>query len=100
MRFDRSRGRNAETYCAPWSTAAGHDERRQEAKDDPTHGGSIAKREYYDLSRMVDQTITGDELLDNLDAVLSAAEAGQSFIVTIREQPVARIVPPDDPVWS
>jgi prevent-host-death family protein len=37
------------------------------------------------------------ELRNNVSAVLSAAEAGESFTVTVRGRPVARVVPLGDP---
>ena len=46
---------------------------------------------------MTDRTIPQRELRNNISAVLHAAEAGQTFTVTIRGRPVARVVPPGDP---
>jgi prevent-host-death family protein len=46
---------------------------------------------------MGDQTIPQRELRNNISAVLRAAEAGETFTVTIRGRPVARVVPPGEP---
>ncbi len=46
---------------------------------------------------MPDQTIAQRELRNNISAVLRAAEAGETFTVTVRGRPVARVVPPGDP---
>jgi prevent-host-death family protein len=45
---------------------------------------------------MADRTIPQRELRNNVAAVLRAAEAGQTFTVTVRGRPVARLVPPGD----
>lgn len=42
---------------------------------------------------MIDRTIAQRELRNNISAVLRAAEAGESFTVTVRGRPVARLVP-------
>lgn len=46
---------------------------------------------------MADKTIPQRELRNNIGAVLRAAEAGETFTVTVRGRPVARLVPPGDP---
>jgi len=46
---------------------------------------------------VADRTIPQRELRNNVSAVLRAAEAGETFTVTIRGRPVARVVPPGDP---
>ena len=46
---------------------------------------------------MPDRTIPQRELRNNVSAVLRAAEAGETFTVTVRGRPVARVVPPGDP---
>lgn len=46
---------------------------------------------------MADRTIPQRELRNNISAVLRAAQAGESFTVTVRGQPVARLVPPGEP---
>ena len=46
---------------------------------------------------MSDRTIPQRELRNNISAVLRAAEAGETFTVTVRGRPVARVVPPGDP---
>ena len=46
---------------------------------------------------MTDRTIPQRELRNNIAAVLRAAEAGETFTVTVRGRPVARLVPPGDP---
>jgi prevent-host-death family protein len=43
---------------------------------------------------MADRTIPQRELRNNISAVLRAAEAGETFTVTVRGRPVARVVPP------
>ena len=43
---------------------------------------------------MGDRTIPQRELRNNIGAVLRAAEAGETFTVTVRGRPVARVVPP------
>lgn len=45
---------------------------------------------------MADRTIPQRELRNNISAVLRAAEAGETFTVTVRGRPVARLVPPGD----
>jgi len=42
---------------------------------------------------MADRTIPQRELRNNIGAVLRAAEAGETFTVTVRGHPVARVVP-------
>lgn len=42
---------------------------------------------------MTDRTIPQRELRNNVAAVLRAAQAGESFTVTVRGRPVARVVP-------
>jgi len=44
-----------------------------------------------------DRTIPQRELRNNIAAVLRAAEAGESFTVTVRGRPVARLVPAGEP---
>lgn len=46
---------------------------------------------------MADRTIPQRELRNNVAAILRAAEAGETFTVTVRGRPVARVVPPGDP---
>jgi len=49
---------------------------------------------------MAERTIPQRELRNNVSAVLRAAEAGETFTVTVRGRPVARVVPagqPDEP---
>jgi prevent-host-death family protein len=46
---------------------------------------------------MPDRTIAQRELRNNISAVLRAAEAGETFTVTVRGRPVARVIPPGDP---
>ncbi len=43
---------------------------------------------------MADKTIPQRELRNNIAAVLRAAEAGETFTVTVHGRPVARVVPP------
>jgi prevent-host-death family protein len=45
---------------------------------------------------MTDKTIPQRELRNNIGAVLRAAEAGETFTVTVRGRAVARLVPPGD----
>jgi prevent-host-death family protein len=45
---------------------------------------------------MADRTIPQRELRNNISAVLRAVEAGQTFTVTVRGRPVARVVPPGE----
>jgi prevent-host-death family protein len=42
------------------------------------------------------RTIPQRELRNNIGAVLRAAEAGETFTVTVRGRPVARLGPPSD----
>ena len=44
---------------------------------------------------MGDRTIPQRELRNNVAAILRAAEAGETFTVTVRGRPVARVVPAD-----
>jgi len=46
---------------------------------------------------MTDRTIPQRELRNNVAAVLRAAEAGETFTVTVRGRPVARLGPPGEP---
>lgn len=46
---------------------------------------------------MSDRMIPQRELRNNVAAVLRAAEAGETFTVTVRGRPVARLVPPYEP---
>ena len=46
---------------------------------------------------MADRSIPQRELRNNISDVLRAAEAGQTFTVTVRGRPVARLVPPGHP---
>jgi prevent-host-death family protein len=46
---------------------------------------------------MTDRTIPQRELRNNVGAVLRAAEAGETFTITVRGRPVARVVPPGEP---
>lgn len=46
---------------------------------------------------MADRTIPQRELRNNVGAVLRAAEAGETFTITVRGRPVARLVPPGEP---
>jgi prevent-host-death family protein len=43
---------------------------------------------------VADRTIPQRELRNNISAVLRAAEAGETFTVTVRGRVVARVVPP------
>ena len=43
---------------------------------------------------MADRTIPQRELRNNIAAVLRAAESGETFTVTVRGRPVARVIPP------
>lgn len=45
---------------------------------------------------MADRTIAQRELRNSIGAVLRAAEAGETFTVTVRGRPVARVVPLGD----
>jgi prevent-host-death family protein len=49
---------------------------------------------------MAGRTIPERELRNNLAAILRAAEAGETFTVTVGGRPVARIVPPRGPSRS
>jgi prevent-host-death family protein len=42
---------------------------------------------------MADRTIPQRELRNNVSEILRAAEAGETFTVTVRGRPVARVVP-------
>jgi len=42
---------------------------------------------------VADRTIPQRELRNNISAVLRAAEAGETFTVTVRGRPVARVIP-------
>lgn len=42
---------------------------------------------------MTDRTIPQRELRNNVAGILRAAEAGETFTVTVRGRPVARVVP-------
>jgi prevent-host-death family protein len=46
---------------------------------------------------MADRRIAQRELRNNISEVLRAAEAGETFTVTVRGRPVARVVPVGDP---
>jgi len=46
---------------------------------------------------MPDRVIAQRELRNDVSAVLRAAEAGETFTVTVRGRPVARVVPPEGP---
>lgn len=46
---------------------------------------------------MGDRTIPQRELRNNVAAILRAAEAGETFTVTVRGRAVARVVPPGEP---
>jgi prevent-host-death family protein len=46
---------------------------------------------------MADRTIAQRELRNNSGALLRAAEAGETFTVTVRGRPVARLVPVGEP---
>lgn len=46
---------------------------------------------------MADRTIPQRELRNNIGAILRAAEAGETFTVTVRGRPVARLGPPEGP---
>lgn len=45
---------------------------------------------------MADRVIPQRELRNNVAGILRAAEAGESFTVTVRGRPVARLVPPGE----
>jgi prevent-host-death family protein len=42
---------------------------------------------------VADRTIPQRELRNNISAVLRAAESGETFTITVRGRPVARVVP-------
>ncbi len=46
---------------------------------------------------MADRVIPQRELRNNIAAILRAAEAGETFTVTVRGRPVARLGPPEGP---
>ena len=46
---------------------------------------------------MADRHIPQRELRNSVSAILRAAEAGQTFTVTVHGRPVARVVPPGEP---
>lgn len=46
---------------------------------------------------MPDRTIPQRELRNSIGAILRAAEAGETFTITVRGRPVARLVPPGEP---
>jgi prevent-host-death family protein len=46
---------------------------------------------------MPDRTIPQRELRNNIAAVLRAAEGGQTFTITVRGRPVARLGPTHEP---
>ncbi|MBA2505353.1 MAG: type II toxin-antitoxin system prevent-host-death family antitoxin [Thermoleophilaceae bacterium] len=46
---------------------------------------------------MADRTIPQRELRNNVAAILRDAERGETFTVTVRGRPVARVVPPGNP---
>jgi prevent-host-death family protein len=46
---------------------------------------------------MGERTIPQRELRNNIAAILRATEAGETFTVTVRGRPVARLVPPAEP---
>ena len=45
---------------------------------------------------MPDRTIPQRELRNNIGAILRAAEAGETFVVTVRGRPAARLGPAHD----
>jgi prevent-host-death family protein len=45
---------------------------------------------------MADRVIPQRELRNNIGAILRAAEAGETFMVTVRGRAVARLVPPGE----
>lgn len=45
---------------------------------------------------MADRIIAQRELRNNVSAVLRATQAGESFTVTVRGRPAARLVPPGE----
>lgn len=45
---------------------------------------------------MTDRTIPQRELRNNISAVLRAAESGETFTITVRGRPVARVIPPGE----
>jgi len=46
---------------------------------------------------MTDKVIPQRELRNQISAVLRAAEAGQTFTITVRGRPAARLVPAGEP---
>ncbi|MEX0674506.1 MAG: type II toxin-antitoxin system prevent-host-death family antitoxin [Gaiellaceae bacterium] len=46
---------------------------------------------------MADKLIPQRELRNRISAVLRAAEAGETFTITVRGKPVARLVPAGEP---
>lgn len=46
---------------------------------------------------MADRYIPQRELRNDIASILRAAEAGETFTVTVRGRPVARLVPPGEP---
>jgi prevent-host-death family protein len=46
---------------------------------------------------MAERVIPQRDLRNNVGEILRAAEAGQSFTITVRGRPVARLVPPGSP---
>ena len=45
---------------------------------------------------MADRRIPQRELRNSISSVLRAAEAGETFTITVRGRPVARVVPPGE----
>ena len=45
---------------------------------------------------MQDRTIPQRELRNNISSILRRAQSGETFTVTVRGRPVARVVPPGD----
>ncbi|HZH23392.1 MAG TPA: type II toxin-antitoxin system prevent-host-death family antitoxin [Solirubrobacteraceae bacterium] len=45
---------------------------------------------------MADRTIPQRELRNNIGEILRAAEAGETFTVTVHGRPVARLIPPGE----
>jgi len=46
---------------------------------------------------MADRVIPQRELRNRISAVLRATQAGETFTITVRGRPVARLVPPGEP---
>jgi prevent-host-death family protein len=46
---------------------------------------------------MADRVIPQRDLRNNVASILRAAEAGDTFTITVRGRPVARLGPPGDP---